>query len=226
MNYWPLLGIGLVVIGFVLRLNPLLVVAASALATGLLGGLDLLKVVATLGKAYNDNRNVSAIYIVLPVIGLLERYGLQQRARALIERRRGATAGRLLIGYLALRQVSAALGLTSVAGQAQTVRPLVAPMAEAAAQRLGSVDQNMRERIRAMAAATDNVGLFFGEDIFLAVSSILLIQGAMRGYGIDLSPFQLSIWAIPTALCAFAIHSARLILFDRRLVRAAKEPRE
>ena len=37
MNYWPLLGIALVVIGFALRFNPLLVVAVAAIVTGLLG---------------------------------------------------------------------------------------------------------------------------------------------------------------------------------------------
>ena len=68
-----------------------------------------------------------------------------------------------------------------------------------------------------MSAATDNVGLFFGEDIFLAVSSILLIQGALAGFGIQLTPFQLSVWAIPTAICAFLIHGARLMLMDRKL---------
>ena len=31
MNYWPLLGIAVVVLGFALRLNPMLVVVAGAL---------------------------------------------------------------------------------------------------------------------------------------------------------------------------------------------------
>ena len=37
--------------------------------------------IAKLGKAFNDNRIIAIVWIVLPVIGLLERYGLQQRAR-------------------------------------------------------------------------------------------------------------------------------------------------
>jgi uncharacterized membrane protein len=68
-----------------------------------------------------------------------------------------------------------------------------------------------------MSAATDNVGLFFGEDIFIAIGSILLIQGVFANEGIVLTPIQLSLWAIPTALCAFVIHAARLILFDNAL---------
>jgi len=218
IDYWPLLGIALVVLGFALRFNPLLVVAVSAIATGLLGGMSFLKVLAALGHGFNQNRNVTIIYIVLPVIGLLERYGLQQQARALISRMRGATTGRLLIVYLAFRQIFAALGLTSVAGQAQTVRPLVAPMALAAAEKEhGVLDEATAEHVKAMSAATDNVGVFFGEDIFIAISSILLIQGALKAFGIELTPFELSVWAIPTAAFAFLIQSVRLLLLDRQL---------
>lgn len=218
IDYWPLIGIALVVLGFVLRFNPLLVVAVAGLATGLLAGMPFAKVLETLGKGFNDNRNVTLIYIVLPVIGLLERYGLQQRARAIVANMHRATTGRLLLLYLGFRQILAALGLTSVAGHAQTVRPLVAPMALAAAEkRHGELDENVAERVKAMSAATDNVGLFFGEDIFLAVSSILLIQGALAGFGIQLTPFQLSMWAMPSAVCAFLVHGTRLLLLDRRL---------
>ena len=223
MNYLPLLGIALVVIGFALRFNPVLVVAVAAIATGLLAGVPFVKVLTTLGKAFNDNRYVSIIWIVLPVIGLLERYGLQQRARTLIESMRGATTGRVLLAYLGFRQIFAALGLTSVAGHAQTVRPLVAPMAEAAAEKeLGKLDENTSEKVKAMSAATDNVGLLFGEDIFIAIGSILLIQGTMRGFGIELTPIHLSLWAIPTAIAAFLIHGTRLLWLDRKLGRRSK----
>ena len=220
ITYWPLLGIALVVVGFALRFNPLLVVAVAAIVTGLLGGMPFLKVLATLGHGFNENRFVTLPYIVLPVIGLLERYGLQQRARALISSIRGATTGRLLIVYLVFRQAVSALGLKDVAGHAQMVRPLLAPMALAAAEKQhGELDEDTDEQVKAMSAATDNVGLFFGEDIFLAIASILLIQASLASFGIALTPLQLSLWAIPSAICAFVIHGARLLLFDRRLGR-------
>ena len=215
-------GIAVVVIGFLLRFNPLLVVAAAALTTGLAAGLGPVEVISAFGKAFNDNRYVSAIWIVLPVIGLLERAGLQERARQLIAALEGATTGRLLIAYLLFRQVTAALGLHAIAGHAQTVRPLVAPMAEAAAEKQSpNLDQAMRERVRAWAAATDNVGVFFGEDIFVAIASILLIKGFLEQFGIELTPLELSLWAIPTAIAAFIIHGSRLLRLDRRLRRGA-----
>jgi uncharacterized membrane protein len=220
MTYLPLLGIALVVIGFALRFNPLLVVAVSAIVTGLLGHMPFLKVLSTLGHGFNENRYVTVIWIILPVVGLLERYGLQERARAAIATMRGATAGRLLLAYLLVRQILSALGLTTVAGHAQTVRPLVAPMVTAAAEKQrGELDEATAERVKAMSAATDNVGLFFGEDIFIAIGSILLIKGALGGFGIELTPIQLSLWAIPTAVCAFLIHGVRLLWLDRTLGR-------
>jgi uncharacterized membrane protein len=212
---WVLLGIAVIVLGFMLRFNTLLVVALSALVTGLAAGLDPLAVLAAFGKAFNDARYVSVIYIVLPVIGILERHGLQDRARAAVANLRGATVGRLLIGYQLFRQLTAALGLTSIAGPAQSVRPLVAPMAQAAAERQGAAPGE--DRIPALAAGTDNVGLFFGEDIFIAIGSILLMVGVLQGYGIAAEPLQLALWAIPTAICAFAIHATRLLLLDRKL---------
>lgn len=214
---WVLSGIVVMVLGFVLRFNPLLVVVAAAAITGISAGFDLHAIISAFGKAFNDTRYVTVVWIVLPVIGLLEAYGLQERARSLISGLNGATTGRLLTGYLLIRQISAALGLTSVAGHAQTVRPLVAPMAEAAAEGQADLDDDNRERVKAMAAATDNVGLFFGEDIFIAIGSILLMVGFLEQQGIVLTPFQLSVWAIPTAIAAFLIHGFRLWRMDRQL---------
>jgi uncharacterized membrane protein len=220
------MGIALVVIGFALRFNPLLVVVGSAVATGLLAGLDPVAVIAALGKAFNDNRYISVTWIILPVIGLLERHGLQQRARAVIEGVRGATMGKLLVIYLGFRQITAALGMKDIGGHPQAVRPLVAPMAEAAAEKShGNLADDDREQVKAMAAATDNVGLFFGEDIFFAIASILLIQGVFESAGYPLTPLELSVWAIPTAIFAFAIHGWRIRTLDRRLGQRAGRAR-
>ena len=71
-----------------------------------------------------------------------------------------------------------------------------------------------------MAAATDTGGVFFAEDVFVAMGSVLLIVGSTSSK-IVLDPIHVSVWAILTALAAFAIHGARL-LFDRRLARGAK----
>ena len=221
---WVLIGIGILIAGFLARLNPLLVVVVAALATGLVAGHAPAAVVAELGKAFNDNRLISIAWLVLPVIGVLERGGLQERARQLIGGVKAATAGRLLLLYFLFRQCMGALGLTSVGGQAQMVRPLIAPMAEAAAERrLGVLSEPLRRLVRAHAAASDNVAIFFSEDIFIAFGSVLLIKAFLDAAGYPIQPLQLSVWAIPTAIAALVVHGTRLLLLDRRLEREAAE---
>jgi uncharacterized membrane protein len=233
-----LLAVLVVVVGFAVRLNPLLVVVAAALAAGVLAaagpgatvqglGQALVHTIETLGREFTRDRYVSVIWLILPVIGLLEREGLQVRARRLVGRIRAATVGRLLISYFVLRQATAALGLNAMMGHAQTVRPLLAPMAEGAMEaRAGPLTDRVRFRLRAWAAATDNVAVFFGEDIFVAMSSILLITGALQGMGVKVQPIQLSLWAIPTAVCALVVHGWRLLRLDGRLERELKAERE
>ena len=70
----------------------------------------------------------------------------------------------------------------------------------------GDLDEDTRQRIRAMAAGTDNVGLFFGEDIFIAFGAVLLIQSFFKEHGLNLDPLHIAMWGIPTAICAFVIH--------------------
>jgi uncharacterized membrane protein len=215
-----LVGILIVVAGFAARLNPLLVVTVAGLATGLASGLGPIEVVSAFGKAFVESRYVAIVWLVLPVIGLLERAGLKERARAVIAAIPAATTGRVLMIYFAIRQVSAALGLISLGGHAQMVRPLVAPMAEGAAEnRFGALPMATRNRIRAHSAAADNVAVFFGEDIFIAIGSILLIKGFLEQNGIVVEPTRLAMWAIPTAIAAWLIHNARLLLLDRSLRR-------
>ncbi|MGI8561865.1 MAG: DUF969 domain-containing protein [Luteimonas sp.] len=218
MGYWPLVGVLLVVVGFALRMNPAMVVVGAGLVTGLVAGRTPIEVLDLLGEAFIKQRYLAIFLLTLPVIGLLERHGLKERAQAWIATLRGATAGRLLVAYLAARQLSATLGLTSLGGHPQTVRPLLAPMAEGAAEvRHGTLPDATRERLKAMSAATDNVGLFFGEDIFIAFGAVLLMQGFYAENGILLEPLQIALWGIPTGVCAFAIHATRLSRLDARI---------
>ncbi|GAA5010070.1 DUF969 domain-containing protein [Pseudoluteimonas lycopersici] len=220
INYWPLLGIAVVVVGFVLRLNPIAVVVGAGLTSGLLAGKPLGELLALLGESFVSNRALMLFVLTLPTIGLLERAGLREHMHAWILHMQRMTFARLLIGYLGLRQLLSMVGLTNAGGHAQTVRPLLAPMSEAAAEKeTGPLTHEQRQRVLALDAATDNVGLFFGEDVFVAVGAVLLIQGFYAQNGIVLEPLHIALWALPTAVAAFAIHTLRIMLFARRLRR-------
>jgi uncharacterized membrane protein len=210
-------GIAILILGFALRLNPLVVVYVAGVVTGIAAGSTLTGVIETFGRAFAENRYVGIVWLVLPVIGLLEHAGLRERVQTLITTMRAVTTARVLLSYLLLRQITAALGLTALGGHAQMIRPLIAPMAEAAAERHGPITDPMRMEIRAYAAATDNIGLFFGEDVFIAIGSVLLMKGFLQQNGYAVAPLDLALWAIPTAIFAFLIHGARLLLFERRL---------
>lgn len=214
-----LLGVALVVLGFALRINPLLVVTVAGIVSALLGGLSPMHILEAFGSGFTSSRSVTLAFMVLPVIGLLERYGLQQRAKALVAQAARLTAGRLLLSYLAIRQVTAAFGLTSIGGTPQMVRPVIYPMAEGAALRdYGSVPETVTETIKAHAAAADTVGVFFGEDCFVAIGSVLLIAAYVdASYHLKLDALQIAIWAIPTAIAAFLIHGVRLLRLDAQL---------
>lgn len=213
-----LIGILIVIIGFAMRFNPLLVVVIAGIATGFAGQVPLEKILTIFGEAFIKNRYLSLFILTLPVIGLLERNGLKEQAQALIGKIKAATTGRILILYLFIREIAAAIGLTALGGHAQMVRPLIAPMAEAAAEnKYGILPEETRNKIKAFSASADNVGVFFGEDVFIAFGAVLLMKGFYEQYGIFIEPLTIAVWGIPTAIAAFIIHATRLFMLDRQI---------
>ena len=230
-----LIGILIVAVGFALRFNTLLVVMAAGIGTGLVAGMSFNEIMELFGKYFVENRYITLpVLLMLPVVGLLERHGLRERAETLIQRAKAATAGRVLLLYTAVRQISIALGV-NIGGHAAMVRPLVAPMAEAAAKmqfknaalpaegaaraRHGELPDQTVQAIRANAAAAENVGNFFGEDTVFAVGAVYLIKGVLEAQGQKVSVWALSLWGIPTALVAFGAMWWRARTLDRRIVR-------
>jgi uncharacterized membrane protein len=218
-----LIGILIVAVGFAVRANPLLVVVAAGVATGVVAGIPLHAIVERFGALFVESRYMLLpVALMVPVVGLLERYGLRERAEALIRQARAATAGRVLLLYTAIRQISISIGV-NIGGHAGAVRPVVAPLAEGAARaRHGELPERTVEAIRAHAAAAENVGNFFGEDIFIAVGAILLMKGFFDGIGVDVSVWAMALWGLPTALVAFLVMWWRAHALDRRIEREAE----
>ncbi len=222
-----LIGILVVAVGFALRFNTLLVVMVAGIVTGLVSGMSFNEIITLFGKYFTENRYMTLpVVLLLPLIGVLERHGLQERAETIIRQLKAATAGRVLLLYTVIRQVAAALGV-QIGGHASTVRPLVAPMAEAAAkQQIPSgreLPAKTIETIRAHAAAADNTGNFFGEDVFIAVGAILLMKGFFDTQGMNVSVWAMALWGIPTAVVAFCVMAWRTRVLDRRILREAAE---
>jgi uncharacterized membrane protein len=214
-----LIGILLVAVGFGLRVNALVVVLAAGLATGLAAGFSLREVVAMMGRFFVENRGlVLPIVLMLPVVGLLEKHGLQERIAALMRRAQAATAGRIFWLYQTLRGGLSVLGI-SLGSHAGMVRPLIVPMGEAAAKARGELDDATRERVRAHGAASENVGNFFSDDIIVAVGALLLVKSVFDNAGVPVTLEQLKLWSVPTALWVILIGWWRYRALDRWLAK-------
>ena len=216
MNFMILIGIVIIVVGFSLKLDVLAVVLTAGIATGLAAKMDILSILEIIGKAFVDNRLMSIFLISLPVIAVLERYGLRERSATLISSLKNATAGKILGLYMIIRSVASALSIR-IGGHIQFIRPLIFPMAEAAALHGQEVSQETIDKIRAMAASADNIGNFFGQNIFIAAGGILLIKGVMEQAGITINLAEMILYCIPTAITAYILASIRYILFDKKV---------
>ena len=179
-------GILVMVIGLMLRFNALLVVVAAGFVTGLAGGLSINDIVGAIGEAFVKNRYMSLFILILPVIGLMERHGLRERAE-------------ILIGMVAM------------------VRPLIAPMSEAAVAQGRPVSQRTLDKVRGIAASADNIGNFFGQNLFLAAGGLLLIKGVMEQLGYSVELTDMVLYGLPTAVCAYIVNFIRFIIFDKTI---------
>ena len=218
-----LIGILVIIAGFALRLNTLLVVIASGIATGLASGMSFNEIMGEFGRLFIANRYMTLpVVMMLPVIGLLERYGLRERAEVLIRKASTATAGRIILIYTGVREVSIALGISN-GGQTSVVRPILVRLAEGSAHsRYGTLSKATSAWIRALAAAAENIGTFFGEDIFIAVGSILLMKGFFDTIKIEVSVWAMALWGIPTAFAAFGAMAWRARALDRLIAREGR----
>jgi uncharacterized membrane protein len=214
-----LLGIVLIAVGFALRWNALLVVALAGIVTGFLAGFSWSEIVEMTGRFFVDNRAlVLPTILLVPIVGLLEKHGLQQHVAALMRRAQAATAGRVLWLYQFVRGVTSMVGM-SIGNHASMVRPLVAPMSESAARQRGELNEKAREQIRAHAAASENVGNFFSDDIFVAVAALLLVKGVLESAGVPVSLRDVQWWSAPTALWVLVVGWWRYRMLDRKLKR-------
>lgn len=213
-----LIGILIVAVGFALRFNTLIVVVIAGVVTGLVSGIPLNDVMSEFGKAFIENRYVSLpIILTLPVIGVLERYGLKESAEMFIDKAKNATAGKVMMIYLFIRESTSALGL-DIGGHAQVVRPLISPMATGAARaKHGALPERLEDDIKAYAAVSENVGRFFGQDIFIATAGILLMKGFFESIGMDVGVWEMVLWGIPMAVSAFLLSWLFIHRLDKRI---------
>ncbi|MGL5417443.1 MAG: DUF969 domain-containing protein [Clostridium sp.] len=221
-----LIGIAIVILGFTFKVETLFTVLLAGVSTGLVAGMSINEILAVLGESFVANRAVSLFILTLPVIGILERYGLKQRAIQLIKNLGKLTTGGVLSAYTFIRQIMGALSIR-ISGHPQFVRPLVNPMAQAAAEsKFGKIDEDDEEKIKALAAASENYGNFFGQNLFAGSSGVLLIASTLTEFGYNVSGLQIAKASIVMAVIAFLISLIQNRLYDKKLQRKYAKKKE
>lgn len=215
-----LIGVLIILVGFMLKLDTIAVVLIAGLATGLVAGMGLTGVLEVLGTAFVSTRYMTLLLLTLAVVGILERNGLRERAAICIAKMKGATCGKVLSVYVAIRTIAGILSLR-MGGHVQFIRPLVYPMAKGAAEKEGKLTPQMDEELKGYANAMENYGNFFGQNGFIASSGVLLITGTMQELGVaGVDAYSVSKASLAMAGISVIIAIARNYLFDLKVRRS------
>ena len=219
MELLKLLGILIVVIGFVLKLDSILIIMIAAIVTALVAGMDPVTFLETLGSSFVANRSMCVFVMVMVVTGTLERNGLKQAAANLMKKFKNASAGVVLAIYGVFRLVFAAFNV-SFGGVAGFVRPIVLPMATAAAKKNGKkISEKYEENLKGMASGMEKIAWFFGQVLFVGTSGMILVQSTLAGLGYNVELVDLMKVQIPVAIIAVAVAIVYYYLKDKQLSR-------
>lgn len=219
MNLLPLIGILIIIVGFTMKMDTIAVVVIAGLVTALVSGISISEFFVMLGEGFIGNRLVTIFILTLPMIGLAETYGLKNQAVRLINKVKGLTTGSFLSMYLFLRELAGFLSIR-IGGHPQFVRPLVQPMAEAAAiSKHEEIDEDTKEKIKAQSAAMENIGNFYAQNTFVASAGTLLIAGTLESLGYEVMAIDVARASLPIALCAFVLTAISNYFFDQRMNR-------
>jgi len=219
MELLKLIGVLVVVIGFVLKFDTMATVVAAGLITGLVAGMPPIEILEILGNAFISNRTATLFVLTLSAIGLCERNGLKEKAVDLIRMMKSATTGRVLALWQAVRTVASAFSLR-IGGHPQFIRPLINPMAQGAAvARFGEIDQEHEDKIKGMAAAAENYGNFFAQNCFMGSSGTLLIVSTLNEQGYMVDALEVSGMSVPIAIISVVVGVIYALLFDAAMKR-------
>ncbi|MCI5997314.1 MAG: DUF969 domain-containing protein [Peptoniphilaceae bacterium] len=215
-EYLVLIGIVIIVVGFVLKLDVISVVLIAGLVTGFAGGKNVIEILDIIGKGFVNNRYMSLFFLTLVAIGIMERYGLKEKAADGIRKIRGASAGLIIWIYLFIRWVAAAFSIR-LGGHVQFVRPLILPMAEGAASKTVDLTETKLQDLKALAGASENYGNFFGQNIFPVSSGVLLIVTTLKEQGYTITGTEVAYYSIFAGVAMILLSVVQCFLFERKL---------
>lgn len=216
MEYIKLLGVLIVIVGFALKLDSILIIVLAMLTTAVVGQIPAMDFLDLVGKTFVANRGMAIFIIVMLVTGTLERNGLRDAAAKLIGRVKGASPGKIIGSYTLLRGFFGAfnVGLGSIAG---FVRPVLMPMNIASVENKGvEIDENYVDTIKGLSAGVENIAWFFCQVLVVGGSGGLLVQKTLDGLGYKVELIDLVKVEVPVAVVALLVGVVHAYLMDKR----------
>lgn len=216
-----LVGVLIVIAGFALKLDAILIIMLAAVVTALVGGLGIEAMLTTLGTSFVANRAMTIFILILLVIGTLERNGLRESAARLIAKVKGSSPGMVIGAYGVLRSVFAAFNV-SFGGVAGFVRPVVMPMAEGAVEAKGhEPNEKHVEALKGMSGGMENIAWFFCQVLFIGGPAGLLVQSTLAGLPepIHVELLDLVVAVIPVAIFAVVLSIVVYFFRDRAMMK-------
>lgn len=218
-NLLPLVGVLIVIIGFALKLDSILIVMLALVITAFTGHLGMEKMLSLLGESFVNNRGMAIFILIMLATGTLERNGLKESAARLIKSFKKVSAGMIINIYGIFRIIFAAFNV-SFGGVAGFVRPIIMPMMLGTVESKGlTMDPLYEEELKGMSSAMENICWFFGQVLFIGGPGALLVQSTLKelGYKVDLA--KLALIEVPVALVALIVASLYFYLKERKLLK-------
>ena len=210
MELIKLLGVLIVIVGFALKLDSILIIFLALIATGIVGGLGVGGLLETIGTNFVANRSMAIFIMILLVTGTLERNGLREAAANLIRKVKSATAGKLVAVY----------GMLNALFGAGFIRPVLLPMIEGAiSNKEGKANEDHVEEAKGLAVAMQNFTWFFFQVLFVGGAGGILVQTTLAGLGYEVELIDLAAAEIPVALVALVVSCAFVIVKDNKLMK-------
>ena len=224
MNWFILIGIVIIVLGFSLKLDTMAVLIVAALSTALVAGIHWQEALILLGENFVKNRLVTIFLIPIPMIAMVERVGLRQQAQHLISKLKGLTAPILLYTYVVIREVSLAFQIP-LGGHVQFIRPLIYPMTEAAVREKCGEDLSDEEvdAIKGKCAAVENIANFYSQNIFVGSSGVLLIISTLTEAGYDVAATDVANTALTVGIASLIVVALYMAYWQQGLNRKGRK---
>ena len=219
MDLLKLLGILIVIIGFALKLDSILIIVVAAVVTAIVSGLGVEGLLETFGESFVSNRSMAIFILIMLVTGTLERNGLKNAAAALIGRFKRASAGMVVGAYGIMRGIFEAFNV-SFGGVAGFVRPIIMPMIDGAIKAQGhEPNEDHVEELKGMASGMENIAWFFCQVLFVGGAGGLLVQSTLEPLGYHVELIDLALVEIPIGIFALIVGIVYYFLRDKKLTK-------